>query len=265
MSTADAAKVPPKTKRQAKVDRLAARERFRKAHRAEVKFGRQLRMVAKQVGNIVKTLAPAGDVSNLPQLNQALAKYADMLRPWAKAVAESMVAEVGQRDGLAWAELGRDLGRSLRTEIKHAPTGASMRQIMAEAEDLITSLPLKAAQRVHELAIEGMSSSTRARETAKEIERTGQVTASRAMLIARTETTRAATAMVHARAKFIGSEGYIWRTAGDSDVRKLHKKLEGKFVRWDEPPVAGEHGERAHAGAIYNCRCYPEPVIPDDV
>jgi hypothetical protein len=27
--------------------------------------------------------------------------------------------------------------------------------------------------------------------------------------------------------------------------------------------VAGEQGEHAHAGMIYNCRCYPEPVIPE--
>lgn len=113
--------------------------------------------------------------------------------------------------------------------------------------------------------IEAMPGGVRASETAKEIERTGDVTRSRADLIARTETTRAATSMVEARARHVGSEGYIWRTVGDVDVREIHKKLEGKFVRWDSPPVAGENGERAHAGAIYNCRCWPEPVIPDSI
>ena len=112
---------------------------------------------------------------------------------------------------------------------------------------------------------ESMTTGTRAKETVAEILKTGEVTRSRAMLIARTETGRASTAMTEARAQYLGSEGYIWRTAKDGDVRKEHKKLEGKFFRWSEPPVSGSSGERSHPGAIYNCRCYPEVVIPENL
>jgi hypothetical protein len=88
-----------------------------------------------------------------------------------------------------------------------------MRELMAEQVDLITSLPIKAAQRVHKLTIEAMSDGTRAAEVAQEIMRTGHVTESRAKLIARTETSRTVTAMTQTRAEYVGSQGYIWRTA----------------------------------------------------
>lgn len=245
--------------------RRIARERFKRVHKAELAFGRKLRAVARQVGAIVKGLAPEGVPRSMPELNRALEKYSDLLRPWAELTAKGLVAEVSRRDARAWTEMGQEIGREIHNEIVRAPTGRKLHQIMAEQVDLITSLPREAAQRVHKLVIEGISNSVRAKEVAKEILRTGKVTESRAMLIARTETTRAATAMVEARALHIGSEGYFWRTAEDSDVRPIHRKLNGKFFKWSDPPVAGEKGERAHPGEMYNCRCYPEPVIPDDL
>jgi uncharacterized protein with gpF-like domain len=68
--------------------------------------------------------------------------------------------------------------------------------------------------------------------------------------------------LTQARAEHIGSEGYIWRTSNDSDVRHSHKEMNGRYVRWDTPPRLSD-GTVTHAGQIYNCRCYPEPVIPD--
>ena len=134
---------------------------------------------------------------------------------------------------------------------------------MDEQVTLITSLPTKAAERVHNLTIEALSNSTRASEVAKEILATGNVTESRANLIARTEVARTASLITESRAVHIGSEGYFWRTAGDSDVRHEHRLLSGKYIKWNDPPVASADGTRAHAGQIYNCRCWPEPVLPE--
>lgn len=256
---------PYTQRQQAKRKRLKAKERFKRSRLAEKSFARSLKAVARQVGTIVEGLAPNGIVNDYPELNRALERYAALLRPWAEAISQSMVNEVAQRDEHAWNEASQEIGRALSQEVRKAPTGIAMLQLMREQVDLIQSLPLEASQRVHELVIEALSGGTRAKEIAEEVKKTGKVTRSRAMTIARTEVTRTATAMTEARAKFIGSEGYIWRTAGDNDVREIHRKLNGKFFRWDDPPVAGEGGERAHAGAIYNCRCYPEPVIPDEV
>lgn len=175
-----------------------------------------------------------------------------------------MLREVNRRDEAAWAEYTRELSRALRTEIRTAPTGAAMQALLAEQVTLIKSIPLDAAKRVHVLTLEALEDGSRASQIAKEIMRSGQVAESRANLIAHTEVARTASTLTEARALNVGSPGYIWRTSLDSDVREDHRELEGQFVPWDKPPIADKRtGRRAHAGCIYGCRCYPEPVIPD--
>lgn len=176
-----------------------------------------------------------------------------------------MLADVDARDRSMWEQLSDEMSRELRKEIRTAPTGARMQELLQEQVSLITSLPKDAAQRVHELTLAGIEDSTRAKEIAKEIARSGEVSVNRATAIARDGVARTASTLTQARAEHIGSEGYFWRTSGDSDVRPDHKVLNGKFIRWDDPPIADKKaGRRAHAGCIYGCRCYPEPVIPED-
>ena len=112
--------------------------------------------------------------------------------------------------------------------------------------------------------VKGIEGAERPSAVAEAIYATGHVTKGRANLIARTEVARTSSKLVEARARHVGSDGYIWRTAGDADVRREHRVLNGKYFRWGDPPVAGSAGERAHAGQIYNCRCVPEPVVPEE-
>ena len=205
---------------------------------------------------------PAGDPSAVPTITQLLGKYAEALAPWAERAASQMLDEVDARDRSMWEQLSDEMSRELRKEIRTAPTGARMQALLREQVTLITSLPTDAAKRVHELTLAGIEDSTRAREIAKEIGRSGEVTVGRANLIARTEVARTASTLTQARAEHVGSEGYIWRDSGDTDVRHSHKKMNGKFVRWDSPPTLD--GMTGHAGQFPNCRCYPEPVIPED-
>lgn len=191
-----------------------------------------------------------------------LEKYSEALDGWAVRTATHMLEEVNNRDRQAWSEMAADMSAALRQEIRTAPTGELFRSLLDEQVALIKSLPLEAAQRVHELTIASLEDSTRASEIAKEIGRSGEVATSRANLIARTEVARTASTLTQARAEHVGSEGYIWRTSGDTDVRHSHKQMNGKFVRWDSPPTLSD-GTTTHAGQIYNCRCYPEPVIPE--
>lgn len=208
---------------------------------------------------------PPGDPAVLPTIEQLLRRYAEALTPWAERTAAEMLTEVNRRDEKAWMQNAADMSRALRQEIRTAPTGAAMQALMDEQVALIKSIPLDAAKRVHKLTIEGIEDSTRASEISKAIRASGDVAKSRADLIARTEVARTASTLTEARALSVGSPGYFWRTAGDGDVREDHRELEGQFIPWDQPPIADKRtGRRAHAGCIYGCRCYPEPVIPED-
>ena len=240
-----------------------AREKFQKAGKTEKAYGRSLREVARQVDSIVKAFTHNGVVTNMGELNSALRKYSELLKPWSRAVVNRMFAEVGQRDEKAWSTLGTNLGRNLRKEIQTAPTGQALQAMLNEQMELITSLPIEAAERVHKLTLEGITQGTRASEIAAAIMRTGEVTESRARMIARTEVARTASLLTQARSEHVGVTHYIWRTAGDSDVRESHQQMNGKIVAWGTPPKLSD-GTITHAGQIFNCRCYPEPILPED-
>lgn len=247
--------------------RHQARTRFLKARRSAVEYERDLVKVGHHVGQIIKGFTPNGivNVNDLPLMKTALQRYSDLLEPWARAITVRMQALVSQKNIHAWQELSRSIGISLRRELDSAPIAPLMRKMREEQVQLIKSIPIDAAERVHTLSIDAMAMGSRAEEIKQAIMRSGKVSASKALTIGRTEIARTGSVLTEARARHIGSEGYFWRTSLDGDVRKEHKRLEGKFIRWDEPPIAGPDGERYHAGRGPNCRCYEEPAIPDPI
>ncbi len=234
---------------------------FNRARRAEIQYGVRLRKVAAHIGEMIRGFAP-DDLASALGLRSAMERYAEALQPWAEAVGRRMLEEVAARDKEVWRVLSGKIGRALHREIESAPTGEVMRQLLVEQVGLITGMPVEAAQRVHDLTIAALTDGRRAAEVAAEIMRSGEVAKGRADLIARTEVGRAATALTQARAQYVGSTSYIWRTARDGRVRETHRHLEGKVFRWDDPPEC-DPGYHAHPGAIFNCRCYPEVIIPD--
>lgn len=203
-------------------------------------------------------------MSAVPTLTQLLARYAEALTPWATATARKMLLEVNERDRESWRSLGQAISVQLRHDILAAPVGERLRELLADQVDLIRSIPTGAAQRVHELTLKGLEDSTRAREYAQEIRRSGEVAQSRAQLIAVTEVARTASVLTQTRAEAAGSTHYRWRTSEDGAVRPDHKRLDGRVFAWTDPPIADRRtGARAHPGCIYRCRCWPEPIIAD--
>jgi len=243
--------------------RNLTRQRFNRSRIAELGYQRQLAQVGRHIGNLIKGMAPEGVISDTGVLQRILSQYSGILHPWAKTVVERMQAEVSQRDIRAWAELGRSIGQSLKKEILHAPTGGMLREQMQEQIKSITSLPLEAAQRLNKLTLRGITEGTRTPEIVEAIMNSGHVSISRAKLIARTQVATTASKLTEVRAVHIGSPGYWWRTSLDVDVRSYHRKLEGKFIEWDKPPIVDKDGRRAHAGQDFQCRCYQEVVVPD--
>lgn len=245
-----------------KASRRKKRLRWTRSRVAESAYAARLRALARQVGMIARGMSPDGSLGNAQALADALRAYAKVIRPWAESVAKLMVADVARRDAAMWKKQNADLGRALAAELSAAPTGSLLTVLQAQQVALIQSIPLKAAERVHAIAQESLVTSARAKELAQQILATEDVTVARATLIARTEVARASSNLVQARATFAGSEGYIWRTSGDADVRESHSDMEGRYVRWSTPPTLDKM--TGHAGTLPNCRCFAEPVFPED-
>lgn len=190
-----------------------------------------------------------------------LERYADLIEPWAEAVSNRLISTLEIADDAICRDRSQRISAGLR-DLMNSGTGAVTRSIIDEQVKLFKSLPLQAADRVYDIhnqAIEAVVTGRRSSELKKEIMRTGEVTESRARTIARTEVSRASTAITQARSTAIGSRGYIWRTADDSDVRHSHKQMEGQYVDWAKPPTLD--GMTGHAGQFPNCRCYCEVVF----
>ncbi len=231
-----------------------------KTSRAERDFARSLKSIADQVGTLIDAF-PAGDPSSEPGLIALLEKYAEALTPWAERTARAMLLEVNERDRESWRSLGNAISLQLHRDLRDAPVGEAMRALLDEQVTLITSLPREAAERVHTLTLQGLEDSTRAAGNSPRdrVQRRGGFTKSRAMLIARTEVSRTASLLTQTRAEAVGSEGYQWETSKDGAVRPSHRAMQGKFVRWNDPPMLDDL--TGHAGALPNCRCWPRPII----
>jgi len=233
---------------------------FQKSQRIQGRYAKILFGVAKEIGKLIKGYAPT-DILQAERLRAALRQYSDIIGPWALKISFDVLNDVDRQDKATWQAHSNQMSVALKQELLNAPTGDLFQQLMKEQVGLIKSIPIQAADRVHKLVSENLYQGQRAESIMEKILQTEKVSESRAKLIARTEIARASTKLLEARAQHVGSDGYIWRTAKDLIVRPSHKKMNGVFVKWSEPPTLDKM--TGHAGCLPNCRCYADPVLPD--
>lgn len=236
---------------------------FEFSRRAEEAYARQLRKIARHIGDIVRGITPDGviDADTQFRIDSAMRSYSDVLEPWATNVGSRMLTDVDRRDARSWASYSEQIGKALKREIDNAPTGQALRERLADQVTLIKSLPTDAAARVHELALKGLSEGRRSSEIAAEIMRTGEVSASRATTIARTEVARTSSLLTQVRAQSIGCTHFTWMTSKDAQVRPSHRKMSGVICEFAKPPIVD--GAPLIPGQTFNCRCWIKPVLPD--
>lgn len=233
---------------------------WEKSHWIETKYRRQLRAIAQEVGRIVSSYSTT-TVQGRLQMQDALDKYSDMLEPWAEIAASNVFNKLNNQDLTLWMRQSQAIGAGVKELINNTHIGSVMQDFIKRQVELITSLPVEAGFRVHDLARNALQTGQRPESIISEIMRSGEVTVSRAKLIARTECARASSVLTQTRALNIGATHAIWRTSKDESVRSSHKHMEGKVYSLTEPPEL-EDGTRTFPGQIYQCRCHGEIIIP---
>lgn len=189
--------------------------------------------------------------------------YAGIIDSWAEMVGKKMFSQVEQEEWDQWKSVSQDIAAGLRDVVGNTPVGAVAQDIVSRQVQYMKSLPLEAASRVSEIharAMQAVISGERPEQLYEMIMQSGDVAASRARVIARTEIGIATGALTQARALAVGSEGYWWRIEG-AGTRDSHRKMKDKFVRWDNPPTLD--GMTGHAGCLPNCKCWTEVQIPE--
>ncbi len=221
----------------------------------EIQYHRALMGIAKECNRI------AGNAPSFTRAMAILTRYAEILEPYAEKLATNMVLKIERKDRQSWSKHSKKIAQILKNSqnINNAIQFNIINNI-----NLIKSIPLDAAEKAMRLAGESATGyAGRAEEIAEQIASIGRVSYNKAKVIARTEVSRVGTSILESRAKFIGSKGYIWRSAEDESVRPSHRAMNNKYVDWNNPPHLD--GMTGHAGQFPNCRCIAEPVIPTEL
>ena len=189
-----------------------------------------------------------------------------------------MVTPLHDMNAKTWREAARKSTRSrflytlLMEELKQGKRTIIDDQIIENA-NLIRTLPNDVAQKVVKNIEEEVIKGKRARSIEKIIrQETDKHSKASARLIARTEVSKTQSALTQTRAQMLDLKWYVWRTALDGNrVRPSHRIMEGVLVNWNNPPspeqlVGEKNVGYYHAGNIWNCRCYSDPLLDiDDV
>lgn len=217
----------------------------------------------------------------------------DLLNPWdfvrrlerlantgsfshfAFSIAKKMVTQTFYDTARTWRQAakggskGRLVYESLRNELQ-GPVGGTVTMLIERNARIIRSQPFNLAEQLTRYIQAETLKGKRHDQIAQELlSKFPYMSASKAALIARTEASKSHTALIQARADRLGIAWYVWRTSQDARVRNSHAHMEGVLCRFDTPPspelLANEKNVGAYnAGEIYNCRCYPEPLIDID-
>jgi len=217
------------------------------------------------------------DAQNPQDIIRRLKLYASSsaYQQWCNQIALNVATQVNKGVSATWREASQKAGRGneLHTAILEElrrPSGGAFSEIVRTNAEALKTFPLNISEELTEYISRQSMEGRRGADIMKDLkERFPETAKSRLQLIARTEVSKAQSALTQARAQALGLDWYVWRTSEDSRVRSAHRHMEGVLINWNNPPspeMFSPDGEQAHygyyhAGDTFNCRCYAEVVV----
>ena len=237
----------------------------------EERYNFALRNLFNHFEEIVKALSvtDAADILALLRTYTQTKEFAS----YTQAAASRMITSLAVENAKTWREAaqksmqGRMIYEAVQKEMS-GHVGWKVKGLIEENAKLISTFPDTISKQVNSFisseALKGRRSEFIAKDLMKQFP---NVTKARIQLIARTETAKAASAIVRTRSENLKLYWYIWRTSHDERVRPSHKLMNKVLIAWNDPPAPEQllgmkNAPNAyHAGNIYNCRCYSEPLL----
>lgn len=176
----------------------------------------------------------------------ALKNYAasEAFKRAAEDIAMKMVTQLFADGNKTWREaaregsMGKEIYKALQQELA-GPTGTVYYNLIYQNASLIKTLPGNIAEQVTSYVAREQQKGRRAEEIAQDIQRMfPEKTKANAQMIARTEVSKASTALTRARCDDLGINWYVWRTSEDQRVRDSHRKMDNVLISWRDPPIA---------------------------
>lgn len=123
---------------------------------------------------------------------------------------------------------------------------------------LIKSIRTQYLDKVQNAVMQAMIQGTLNKDLGEQLKKLGKDAESRAMLIARDQSSKLNAALTQARHEDVGVTKYMWSTSGDERVRDSHAEKDGQIFEYANPPA-----DTGHPGHDVNCRCVAIAVFDE--
>ena len=172
---------------------------------------------------------------------------------------------VSRGDAQNHAEVSTNLknqtGIDLSAYLRNSPNIVErVNELTVSNIQLIKSIRTQYLDKVQNAVMQAMVQGTLNKDLAEQLKKLGKDVESRAMLIARDQSSKLNAALTRARHEEVGIKKYMWSTSGDERVRESHAEKDGQIFEYTNPPA-----DTGHPGHDVNCRCVQIPVLDDIV
>jgi uncharacterized protein with gpF-like domain len=250
---------------------------FSPVRRIEEQYRRSLNSLSDEFIRIARSI-PIADPFKIVDILRAFSETSWFVET-AYSIASRMVTASKVDNANSWKEAasqssrGRMIYAALRSEVQ-GPVGMAIRDLIDQNARLISTFPLDVAEKANRFILEESQKGRRAADIADDLmHQFPDVARGRIKLIARTEVSKASTALTRVRSEALNLPWYVWKSSKDVRVRPSHRFLAkegGCLIHWNDPPLPEALiGVKttltpAHAGEFPNCRCYCAPVLDLD-
>lgn len=243
---------------------------WKTSKRLERNYEKILKVIQNQFFQAISNKNNANEMINMLKVVSRQHSF----ETYCQEIALKMVTSVYQKTEGNWRKAaeqntkGREIYEALKKEKQNVLMENVIQKLIEQNATLIKTLPLDIASDITKYIEKETTKGRRAEELVQEIKiKFPEKTKANAKCIARTEISKAQSALTKTRAEILNIQWYIWRTSQDERVRNAHKHMEGVFVSWKDPPSPEQLSKskyqygKYHAGEIFNCRCYAEPIV----
>lgn len=170
---------------------------------------------------------------------------------------------VNRGDAQNHAEVSTNLknqtGIDLSAYLRNSPNIVErVNELTVSNIQLIKSIRTQYLDKVQNAVMQAMVQGSLNKDLAEQLKKLGKDVESRAMLIARDQSSKLNAALTRARHEDVGVTKYMWSTSGDERVRDSHAEKDGQIFEYANPPA-----DTGHPGHDVNCRCVAIAVFDE--
>lgn len=171
------------------------------------------------------------------------------------------------------SNLRNTVGIDLQGQIRAEGLDQALNIKIAENVALIKSVKDEYKENIGKLLRENVMNGERPSNIVTQIKDIGNVTKSRAKLIARDQTAKANADITQLRSEALGAKTYVWSSSMDERSRPDHDVLDRKLCDFSNPTIYSDDngktwkqrsaigGVEEHPGKPIQCRCVALPVV----